>query len=186
MKEGRKEGRLKALDFGCGIGRQTILLEEFGIEAYGIDISEKAIKMAKELAVYMGFPKLAERLRVYDGLKIPFEDNFFDFTISCGVLDSMHFELAKTLMKEVDRVTKKLAFITLISGDNDRFYREYNGEEIVETEHERGTIQSYYNWSKVLKLIEETSFSIKWARLITEEGINHKFKYGRYYIVLEK
>lgn len=30
---------LKGLDFGCGIGRQTILMEEFGIEAYGIDIS---------------------------------------------------------------------------------------------------------------------------------------------------
>lgn len=30
---------LKGLDYGCGIGRQTLLLKEFGINAYGIDIS---------------------------------------------------------------------------------------------------------------------------------------------------
>lgn len=40
---------LKGLDFSCGNGRQTILLEEFNIEGYGCVISNEAIKMAKKM-----------------------------------------------------------------------------------------------------------------------------------------
>ena len=46
---------LKALDFGCGIGRMTVLLHEFNIDGYGIDISENAISEAKKFANYFNF-----------------------------------------------------------------------------------------------------------------------------------
>jgi len=174
------------LDFGCGIGAQTILMHEFGIEAYGLDISEEAINTAKNLAATKGYKDLINRFLVYDGKKISFPDNYFDICISESVLDSMPFSLAKELIKEIDRCTSQLAFISLISGDNDKFYREYDGDEIVKDKHEHGTIQSYYNYNKILNLISGTKFSIKWIRLIQEIGINHRYLYGRYYIVLEK
>lgn len=178
--------KVRALDFGCGIGRQTILLQEFGTEAYGIDISEEAIKEAKALAEYFGFNELKERFQVFDGYHIPFDNHFFQISISEGVLDSMYFNVAKTIINELDRVTTRYLFLSLISGDNDQFYREFESDIEVEEKHEQGTIQSYYNYSKILNLIEKTNFKIEWIRLITEEGINHRYKYGRYYIVLKK
>ena len=48
---------LKALDFGCGIGRQVLFMNEFGIDAYGIDISEVAIREAKKLSKEMHIGK---------------------------------------------------------------------------------------------------------------------------------
>jgi ubiquinone/menaquinone biosynthesis C-methylase UbiE len=105
----QSDEKLKALDFGCGIGRITVLLHEFDIEAYGIDISENAINEAKKFAKYFKF-NLSNNFQSYNGKKIPFKDKEFDFTISEAVLDSLPFELAKELMKEIDRVTKKYFF----------------------------------------------------------------------------
>lgn len=177
---------VKALDFGCGIGRLTCLMKEFGIEAYGVDISNIAIKQAIELSEYLGFEDMKSKFHIIDGISIPFTENYFDITISEGVFDSMSFELAKQNMKEINRVTAKLAFISLISGDDSQHYREYRGEDIVKSEHEKGTIQSFFNAEKIRELIKDTNFKMKWCRLISEESIIDRYKYGRYYIVLEK
>lgn len=180
------KSEIKGLDFGCGIGAQTILMHEFGIEAYGIDISNEAINKAKEIAIAKGYPDLAGRFLIYDGENIPFENDFFDICIAEGVLDSMYFDLAKKCLKEIERVVKKLVFISLISGDDHKHYREYCEDEIVEEQHERATVQSYYNFTKINKLIEGTSFKIIWCRLMQEIGVDHKYKYGRYHLVLKK
>ena len=37
---------IRGLDFGCGSGRQSVLMAEFGIEAYGVDISQRAIEIS--------------------------------------------------------------------------------------------------------------------------------------------
>ena len=176
----------RALDYGCGIGRMTILMREFGLDAYGVDISRKAVTNAKALAAHLGHKDMQDKFMVVDGKSIAFPDGYFRLTISEGVLDSMNFELARIIIKEIDRVTNTLAFISLISGDNSEHYSEYAGEEIVQTVHERGTIQSYFNMQKINKLISNTSFKIKWCHLITEESTLDRYKYGRYYVALEK
>ena len=38
---------LVALDFGCGIGRNTLLFEEFNILGYGVDLSSNAFLQPK-------------------------------------------------------------------------------------------------------------------------------------------
>ena len=43
----KKRRKLKGLDYGCGIGRNTVLMEEFNIESKGVDISQEAIEKAK-------------------------------------------------------------------------------------------------------------------------------------------
>lgn len=177
---------IRGLDYGCGIGRLTMLMREFGIDAYGIDIAPTALVVAKDLAVKLGFSELQDRFSHFDGGLIPFEDIFFDITISEGVLDSMSFGLAKRNLKEISRVTKQLAFISLISGDTSEYHREFCGEEVVQTEHETGTVQSYFSWSKIQELIAGTNFIIEWCNLITEESVISRYKYGRYYIVLKK
>ena len=86
----------------------------------------------------------------------------------------------------MERVTNNLVFISLISSDDSNHYREFNGEEIVKTKHEEGTVQSWFNWTKINDLISNTTLKIKWARLITEESLIDKYMYGRYYLVLKK
>lgn len=182
---------LKGLDFGCGIGRMTVLLHEFGIDGYGIDISENAITEAKKLAIDLGFD-LEGFFKAYNGEKIPFEDNYFDFTISEGVLDSMPFELAKKLIKDIDRVTKKYFFVSLISAESANLFRQvksedlFDGEIEVEEEHEKGTIQSLFSREKIEEFIEDTNFKIKWCELHTMQGCVNEYQTGRWYLVLEK
>ena len=100
----------KALDYGCGVGAATQLLTDFGFDAYGVDISEQAIENAKSI-----FPEIANSFYLVDGSLIPFEDQFFDIAICESVLDSMHFDLAKILLEELDRVTQPLYTTKIIT-----------------------------------------------------------------------
>ncbi len=177
---------IRGLDYGCGIGRQTILMQEFGVESYGVDVSEVAITTAKELARNSGYSNLIKSFSLVNGTSIPFDEKYFDFTLCLNVLDSMNYELAKNIMQEIDRVTKRYAFIGLLGGDDHAHFREYSGEEVVDSRHEFGTIQSYFNVEKIKQLIHNTKFSINWAHLITDESILSKYKSALYYLVLEK
>jgi SAM-dependent methyltransferase len=177
---------LRGVDFGCGIGRLTLLLEEFGIQAWGIEVSNVSLELAGQLFDASGRPELKKRLVLNDGGMTPFEPGFFDVGVCAGVLDSMPFETARDVIRELDRIVSRVAYIDLISGDNDRFHREFAGEEKVEAEVERGTIQSYFNWAKVQALVAETRFQIRDARLVTEQSMLRRYRYGRYHVVLEK
>lgn len=165
---------------------------EFGIDAYGIDISENAISEAKGVLNLAGFD--SSRVSTYDGQNIPFEDNFFDFTISEGVIDSPSFSLAKNLLQEIDRVTKKYFYLSLISSSSISLFdsnphqkeQEFDGEIVVQEKHEFGTIQSFYDMKKIQKLIENTHFKIVWGELIEHNNVLKQYVHGRYHLVLEK
>lgn len=177
---------LLALDFGCGIGRNALLFEEFNIRAYGVDISANAISMAKELAryYYPNNPELQNRFSTIHDENLPFEDNFFDIAVSDSVLDSMYFEVARKIVSELDRIVKHYLFITVISDPYDQ--SEIGKEIIVDSTHENGTVQSFFTLPKVLTLIEGTSWKIKWASKIRESQLTNKIENERFYIVLEK
>lgn len=183
--------KLKALDFGCGIGRITVLLHEFDIDGYGIDISQTAIDEAKKFANHFNF-ELKNNFQSYNGETIPFDDNYFDFTISEAVLDSMPYKLAKQLIKEIDRVTKRYFFLSLISSESAVSFNalkdkgEFNGEIEVGEEHENGTVQSFFDIEKIAEFIKGTHFKIKWCELHTTKECSEKYTHSRYYIVLEK
>ena len=90
----------KILDLGCGNGR---LVEIFGskpIEYTGIDNSEKLIEIARQK--YPGHD-----FRIFDGLKIPFPDNYFDAIFCIAVLHHIpDDQLRQEFLKEVKRVLK--------------------------------------------------------------------------------
>jgi len=180
-----KDGKLKALDLGCGIGRQTILFEEFGIEGYGVDISNVAITEAKNLSENMGF-EMKDRFQVLDKVEIPFDDLFFDFAISDSVLDSMEFTFAKKYLKELDRVVEHYIYISLIATIKSADGSDFDGEMIVNETHENGTIQSFFTPSKITELINETAFSIVHLSLNTEKNMLTNKEHGRFHVVLKK
>jgi len=177
---------LRGLDYGCGIGRHVLLLEEFGVRGWGVDISETSLRMAASLCDDSNRPEVKERLIQVDGTSVPFEDGYFDVGLSSGVLDSMHHEVAERVVRELDRVVARVLYVDLISGDNDRFHREFADEEIVSAAVEQGTVQNYYNWAKIQQLFAATRFRVRTCRLITEQSVVDRFRYSRYHVVLHK
>jgi len=182
-----KRNMEKCLDLGCGIGRHIIYLDELGFNVFGIDISCEAINFARKWFDYIGKEYLKDKLYIGTSSKMPFNDNYFDFIISHGVLDSMAFDVAKKSISEVYRVLKKggLFYFDVISGNDYNHPREYEEEEIVESEHEKGTIQSYFNWRKI-NLMLNGKFEILDCILVQRESVVNLIKNSRYHVIVKK
>jgi len=173
---------LRGLDFGCGIGRGVVLLHEFGIDGHGVDISTTAIEQAKDLADAFGVD-LTGRLSVLEGPHLPYADGYFDLAISEGVLDSMPFQIARTCLGEIVRCTRQLIFFSVIARRPEADAPE---EEIVQTPREHGTVQSYFDESKINQLIEGLPVRIIDLERQDRHFLSHRTYYGRFYVTLER
>ena len=95
------------LDVGCAKG---FMLHDFkelmpNLTIAGIDISEYAIEHASEL--------VKPFLRQGNAKDIPYEDNSFDLVISINTVHNLEIEECKQALREIQRVTRKHAFITV-------------------------------------------------------------------------
>lgn len=101
----RLDATSRVLDIGCGSGNTACLIvEDYGSQVYGIDISEVMIAKAKHRAQRQ---RLTEKLdfRVADVFDLPFEDDWFDVVIFESVLTPLPGD-KKQAMKEMVRVVR--------------------------------------------------------------------------------
>ena len=177
----------RVLDLGCGIGRHVLFAHEMGLDAYGIDLSEKAISVARTWAVKNNLSEPELRLIEGDVRQLPWPDGFFHYAVSHGVLDSMPFSYAAAACAELARVMEigGLFYCDLISGDDSRHAREFSGEELITTDHENGTVQHYFNFTEIERLIAGL-FMIEHCNLIRRENILDGSFSSRYHLVLKK
>lgn len=173
----------KALDLGCGVGRQTVLLQEFGFNSFGVDISQVALDKAKKTSKALGY-NMENNFVLIDKIRLPFDDDFFEIAISDSVLDSMNFSFACEYMAELDRTVKSLVYLNLISSDSSGGYQAE--DVLVEDKHEEGTIQSYYDVNRVKELIKDTRFEIVQLNLNKVENLMNNTLSARFNIVLKK
>jgi ubiquinone/menaquinone biosynthesis C-methylase UbiE len=178
---------LKVLDLGCGIGRHVKYCFEIGLEAYGVDLSETAIMAAKDWLSSCGMSDADGRIVQGDVRQLPWDNGFFAFAVSHGVLDSMPWEIARAACLELTRVMTPggLFYCDLISGDDSSHAREYSGAEVVRTKHEENTIQLYFNMQLIRDLIRDC-FSIKECKLIRSEDVLSGGYHSRYHLVLSR
>ena len=179
--------RGRVLDLGCGIGRHVIYCHEMGLNSYGIDLSVAAIRVAREWAGQKHLPEPERRILQGDIRQLPWENDFFRYAVSHGVLDSMPFVIARAACVELARVMPAggLFYCDLISGDDSRHAREFNGEEIVSTAHEQGTVQLYFNLAKILSMIDGV-FEINECNLVRRENVLRGGYTSRYHLVLRR
>lgn len=86
---------LNILDVGCGTGINLKYLQELG-KAYGLDISEDALKFSRS----RGLPSLI----CGSADKLPFKDGFFDQVLALDVIE--HIDEDLSAVRELCRVLK--------------------------------------------------------------------------------
>lgn len=179
--------KLNVLDLGCGIGRHVIYCHEMGLNAYGADLSNEAVRVAVTWAERRGMSGAERKIVQADIRSLPWDDGFFQVAVSHGVLDSMSFEIARAACVELVRVMAPdgLFYCDLVSGDDSKHAREFCGEEVVETRHEEGTIQSYFNLAKIHRLFDGL-FEIVECILIRREEVIAGGYSSRYHLVLRR
>jgi ubiquinone/menaquinone biosynthesis C-methylase UbiE len=97
----------KILDSGCANGRLFAVLRPKKVDYYGVDISEKLIKIAAE-----NYPEA--KFKTADSLNLPFPTNFFDKIYSISVLHNIPSkELRFSYLKEARRVLKPKGLLIL-------------------------------------------------------------------------
>ncbi|WP_114418143.1 class I SAM-dependent methyltransferase [Marinospirillum perlucidum] len=177
----------RVLDLGCGIGRHVMYCHDMGLDAYGVDLSETAIATFKEWAVMRGIEGIESHVVAGDARDLPWADDYFQFAVSHGVLDSMKFEIARSTTVELARVMapRGLLYCDLISGDDSQHAREFSGEEIVEGPHETDTVQLYFNWASIRSLFQDL-FEIVECNLIRREDVIKSGYISRYHLVLRR
>ncbi len=100
----KPRNQVNVLDVGCGIGNHLWFLAREGFNAYGIDGSETAVKLATELLKEFG---VSADVRVFDFTEpLPYEDEFFDLVIDRSSLSSINYESARKVINEIYRVLK--------------------------------------------------------------------------------
>lgn len=171
----------KTLDFGCGIGTTTFMMQKYGFDSYGVDVSKKAISIAKKRAKNK---KLKSKFYEINNNTLDFKDKMFYLSISEGVLDSMPFELAKKYFNDIARVTQKYIFLSLVKNCSSIKNHNLAKDHLKRTKFEKDTYQTFYNLSKIKKLIKNTKFEILYYELESRNHYTFNTYAGRYYIAL--
>lgn len=137
----------RSLDLGCGIGRHIRLLDEFGLNPFGIDLSSKAIEKWFQS---LGRGDLVDKIKAGSIVNIPYEDQSFDLCVACEVFDSMERGIAIQGLKELKRVLKSngLVYMDLIMDD-----QLGNMDQIVDEGYEKDTIQSYFTKDSIKEFL---------------------------------
>lgn len=99
---------LKILDVGSGNGGASIAFAEAGAIVSGIELNERLVDIAKQFSKeYSVKPNFI----LYNGNRIPFQDNIFDAALSISVLE--HVSDPINYLKEILRVLKPNRYLYL-------------------------------------------------------------------------
>lgn len=145
----KKPKETTVLDFGCGSGLFVSELEEQGYEAYGLDISEEAVRF--------GLLQGRKNLGVIDAHKIDFPDNTFDAIFGMAVLE--HLEDESWALQEMQRVLKPGGVVILmvpayqflwgVQDEVAHHYRRYTKESLLKKIQESTSLtevaSTYFN-----------------------------------------
>jgi len=103
----------RILDVGCAKGFMMYDFKRLmpDIDIHGIDISQYAHDRAK--------PEMQPFMQVGDAKNLPFEDDSFDLVIAINTVHNLPLDDCKQALREIQRVTRKDAFVTNDAWRND-------------------------------------------------------------------
>jgi ubiquinone/menaquinone biosynthesis C-methylase UbiE len=92
----------RILEVCCGGGRLVVELLASGVDAYGIDLSPRMIRLARTKLTQAGLNP--RRVAVADVTRLPFADRQFDTVISTGAIALFRFPTQRAALAEMARV----------------------------------------------------------------------------------
>ena len=155
------------LDFGCGFCRSYPCYREIVGETdcyYGVDITEAPLRLAEELYPVL---KNNERLKTYDGILIPYDDESFDKIICFGVFDACNQEVILKGLLRILKVNGEL----LLTGKNNLYNKDDEGAYIAEINARKKGHPNYFTDVKKMSiLLEESGIAIKESFFFEKRG----------------
>jgi 2-polyprenyl-3-methyl-5-hydroxy-6-metoxy-1,4-benzoquinol methylase len=118
----------RILDVGCGDAYITSLIFETFKDVIGIDISEKAIKIAREKSQGV-------RFAVTSCTNLPFSGESFDTIVASEIIEHVSYEDGKSFLKEAARVLTPKGRIIISTPNLSNLYRKYLGVFYKNPEH---------------------------------------------------
>lgn len=98
-----KKNEIKWLDIGCGLGYLVKEAVEEGVDCYGIDISEYAVKNCI----------IKDRIKLGSITKIPFDYEAFDVVSAFDVIEHIHPKDTEKAFSEIYRILKKGGYLIM-------------------------------------------------------------------------
>ncbi len=134
----RLRGGSRILDVGCAKGFLVKDLVDQEMEAYGIDISEYAIRHCVE--------GLSGRLSQGCATELPYPDNSFDLVLSINTIHNLTRDKVIQALKEIGRVSSNYAFVQVDS------YLTEGGKEFFEEWVLTAEYHDYpFGWQKTFR-----------------------------------
>ncbi|CAG1004019.1 Arsenite methyltransferase [Methanosarcinales archaeon] len=169
------------LDIGCGSGLQTMLIGKKCKKVIGIDISEKAITIAKSISHYMK-GRFNIEFRCIKLENANFENEFFDRIFSFCVIE--HISNYSEILKEAHRILKNNGQM-IFSVDSLENIKDI---KLVEKHKKQHFVEKYFKKEELKTILEEIGFKrieiypifkSNFAReLFIEKVINRSSKFG--------
>ncbi len=112
------------LDVGCGTGGLVKSLRKFGIDAYGVEISEQALELADH--------SVKPFLKKGDITRLPYDDDQFDLVLTFDVMEHMERSKIKKSINETIRVSRKYILHKIFTRENVwvRWFHGYDSSQI--------------------------------------------------------
>jgi len=106
-------GKGRMLDIGCGMGRLVKTLWHHGVDAHGIDVSERVVRTHRAT-----WP---DRFHLGSATALPFPDGSFDTIVSCDCLEHLTPHDLEVVSRECARVSRGSVYLTVSTAlDRDR------------------------------------------------------------------
>jgi ubiquinone/menaquinone biosynthesis C-methylase UbiE len=129
-KEPKPEKGVRVLELGCGPGANLWAIAKEGFDAYGIDLSPRAIELCRRMLSHWG---VRAEVTVADMREIPFGDKTFDAVVDIFSGFCLGEEAFVACLREVQRVLKRKGkFFSYAPSTNSDTFRDYLPSQKIE------------------------------------------------------
>lgn len=160
----------KILDIACGSGWLSFYLADNGFEATGVDISESAIKLAKEVVQETGNQYKDKVSFVHaDMFNMNFPENSFDGILINAAFEHLDIERGKQFLAMIKKFIKPngimfAVFDKVASGEKGDFEVLEDGTHQYKDEFRKGMFLRNYSDEELNDLLSKNSWKIESIR----------------------